>query len=88
MATSLCACGPGGKLQSFKAGDGKLEVKLPAVCEAFLTPVPSPEVTAKTDARVAFVKADAALDEANSRLESGGSCVRDQREAYAGKGEP
>lgn len=88
MATILCGCGPAGRLGSFQAGDGRLEVELPAVCEAFLQRVPVPPVTAKTDAHIAFIKVDAALDEANGRIENGGSCVRDQRELYAGKEKP
>jgi len=58
------------------------------VCDAFLQPVPRPPVTRKTDARVAYARSDDALDEANSRIQSGSECHRDERAAFAaGKGE-
>jgi hypothetical protein len=74
------------KLATFSAGDARLSVKLPAFCDAFLQPVPVPVVTAKTDARGAYVRTADALDGANDRLTVAGLCAGDQRQDYAGKG--
>lgn len=54
-------------------------------CDPILQPVPRPPVTRKTDARLAYLKSDAALEEANDRLTMGGECVRDERAAYSRK---
>ncbi|MGY4295356.1 hypothetical protein ACVWXN_003451 [Bradyrhizobium sp. i1.4.4] len=46
-------------------------------------------MTPKTDARIAYTRSDDALDEANSRIESGADCHRDERAMYAaGKDKP
>lgn len=79
---SLCAC----------AGANKdlpapLKVDLGAlrVCEDILKPVPRAAVTAQSDARVAFVKADAAAVVANGRIGRGRECVSDVRKLYGGE---
>ncbi|MGY3393422.1 hypothetical protein ACVWW6_006013 [Bradyrhizobium sp. USDA 3311] len=88
-ALLLTACQSGNSLATFGAGDGRLTVDLPAVCEAFLQPVPQPQVSRKTDGRVAYTRAADALDEANSRIENAAECHRDERAAYgAGKDKP
>lgn len=81
----LTACQGGSKLPAFAAGDGGLKVQLPDVCEGFLLPVPQPKVTRSTDARLAYIRAADALDEANVRISDGAECERDQRQAYVGK---
>lgn len=90
MALSLAGCTTGHQLADFQAGDVRLAVELPAVCDAFLQPVSPPAVTPRTDARVAFVKAAGALDEANTRIIDAASCHRDERVSYKanGKGKP
>lgn len=84
MAATLCACaGNSGEFASFQAGDARLAVALPSVCEAFLQPVKQPPVTKKTDARIAYVRAADGLDEADLRLILGADCLADQRKAYS-----
>lgn len=61
-------------------------MNLPATCEQILQAVPLPDVRPTDDARTAFMKDDAALLTANGRLAAGGNCVRDESQAYAGKG--
>jgi hypothetical protein len=82
----LCGCTAGHKLADFSAGDARLAVALPAVCEAFLQKVPMPAVTPKTDARLAYTRTADALDDANDRIGASGDCLRDQRQDYAGRG--
>jgi len=53
------------------------------VCERVLAPVKRPAVTATTDARVAFVKDDAALSIARGEIKNGRRCVADVRQRYA-----
>jgi hypothetical protein len=83
-ALLLSAC-TADKLASFSAGDVGLAVALPTECEAFLTRVPPPQVTTKTDARIAYTRSADALDEANDRLGGAADCSADQRRRYAGK---
>ncbi|MCK1501513.1 hypothetical protein [Bradyrhizobium sp. 188] len=46
-------------------------------------------MTRKTDARVAYTRSADALDEANTRIESGADCHREERAIYgAGKDKP
>jgi hypothetical protein len=45
-----------------------------------------PDVGPKDDARVAFVKDEAALITANERIVAGRDCIADERREYAGKG--
>lgn len=82
----LTGCASDGNVATFTAGDTRLAVNLPAVCEGFLQAVPAPAVTRKTDARVAVVRYAGALQEANFRLVSGRDCERDLRTGYMGKG--
>ena len=65
-----------------------LAVDLPDICEQILKPVPLPDIRPDDDARVAFMRDDAALLEANDRIVTGGNCLRDQRRGYGGKGGP
>jgi hypothetical protein len=77
------------KLATFQQGDTRLAVDLPAVCDAFLQKVPRPPVTHKTDARIAYTHSADALDEANTRIEDGADCHREERAMYgAGKDKP
>jgi hypothetical protein len=46
--------------------------------------VPLPAVKATDDARLAFLKDDAALVTANGRIGSGHNCVHDMRVRYGG----
>lgn len=62
-----------------------VDLKALAVCERVLAPVPLPVVTAATDARVAFIRDEAALITANGRLRTGRACVADVRQRYGGK---
>lgn len=80
MSLSGCA--------SFKAAElpAPLRASLPDICELILTPVDMPAVGPKDDARVAFMKDEAALIVANERIKGGQGCVRDMREDYAGNG--
>jgi hypothetical protein len=83
----LCGCAEGDKLADFSAGDAKLAVALPQVCEAFLQKVPQPVVTARTNARVAYTRAADGLDEADDRIGGAADCLRDQRQDYAAQKE-
>lgn len=58
---------------------------MPDICEQILKPVDLPDVLGD-DARVAFMKDDAALIVANGRIAGGRDCVRDMRNDYAGTG--
>lgn len=86
-ALLLTACTAGGKLSTWRAGDvpaGEPRA-LPAFCEDILKPVPVTKATAKTDARLAYVRAADERDEANDRLTVGSMCIRDERADYAGR---
>lgn len=54
-------------------------------CEQILNPVPLPAVKPTDDARAAFVRDEAALLTANSRLMAGRNCVMDLRGSYSRK---
>lgn len=76
MALVLCGC----------ASADKLPVLARAVptqtCEKILQPVPLPEVRPTDDARVAFMRDDAALITANGRIDAGRNCVAAVRKSY------
>lgn len=78
----LCGCA------SFRSADlpAPLKAVLPDICERILEPVDLPAVGPEDDARVAFMKDDAALIVANGRIAGGRACVRDMRDDYAGTG--
>jgi len=61
-----------------------LQVQVPDICERVLEPVGMPPVTPRDDARVAFMKDEAALITANERIKGGRACVQDMRSGYAG----
>ena len=79
----LTACQDSARLADFGAGDTKLAVNLPSVCEAFLQPVPVTKETPKSNAITAYTRAADERDQANDRLIVGGFCVHDQRMDYA-----
>lgn len=84
MALALCGCA--GLDKPFrKELPAPLKVALPDICELILTPVEMPAVGPKDDARVAFMKDEAALLVANERIKGGRACVRDMRQDYRGK---
>lgn len=79
---TLCGCA---NLPSLPA---ELARALPTeTCEQILEQVPLPEVSANDDARVAFMRDDAALITANARISAGRNCVADVRTSYAGSKE-
>lgn len=82
----LAACQSQGQLRSFAPGDAPagMPIKLPTICRAILQPVDKSKVTPKTDARAAYTRRDAEVDEANKRLKFGGECADDEAAAYAG----
>lgn len=84
MALALCGCA---SLDRFRKSElpAPLKVSMPDICELILTPVAMPDVGPKDDARVAFMKDEAALIVANERINGGRACVQDMREDYAGK---
>jgi hypothetical protein len=81
LAPALCGC------ETDRLGAPPLTVNLAAlkVCERILMPVTAPVVTAQTDARVAFLEADAALAIARGEIRNGRHCVADVRQRYGGK---
>lgn len=79
---ALCGCAS----VSNRPGTPSLRVDIPDTCERVLTPVPLPHVSADDDARVAFMRDEAALIAANSRISVGRACIKDVRERYAGAG--
>ena len=79
MAPLLCGCAHPNEL----TGTPPLAVEIPNTCERILKPVPLPKVTAKTDARGAFLADDAALITAHGEIESGRGCIADVRTRYA-----
>lgn len=54
------------------------------MCGELMADVPLPAVDARTDARVAFARDDAALIEAKKRLANGRGCVGEVRRRYQG----
>lgn len=76
---TLCGCAA----SSNPAGAPGLAVKAPVACERVLVPVELPAVKATDDARVAFVKDDAALIKARGVIARGRSCLAEQRALYA-----
>lgn len=60
-----------------------LAVALPTACERLLVKAPVPVIAPTDDARVAFVKDDAALLAANGTIGRGRSCFARQRQLYA-----
>jgi hypothetical protein len=78
LALPLCACAA-----DKSHGIPPLAVKMPSVCERLLPPIALPPIAATDDARVAFVKDDAALIKARAEIERGRHCVIEQRELYA-----
>lgn len=56
-------------------------------CEQILQEVPLPPVRLKDDARVAFMKDEAALITANGRIGAGRSCIADVRQKYHDTGQ-
>src|SRR5271163_631804 len=83
LATTLCSCA--GMPQPQLTAAPPLAVNLSALktCEQILRAVALPPANAKTDARVAFVKDDAALITARREIEQGRRCVADVRRRYA-----
>jgi hypothetical protein len=84
----LTGCQEGGKLASFQPGDAPPSAAPPSICDAFLQPVKVTQETHKSNAQAAYTRAADERDEANDRLTVGGFCVRDERQAYAGKEKP
>lgn len=60
-----------------------VDLKALETCEAILTPPELPAVTTKTDAVVAWMKDDAALQGAIGTIHVGRECVADVRGRYA-----
>jgi hypothetical protein len=82
LALLLCGCATVGKPVDARDAPSAA-VALPQACEKVLQRVPLPAVTPSDDARVAFLKDDAALITANGRIAAGRACVRDERQRYA-----
>ena len=80
----LTLCGCGAHTTSNPLDAPSAAVSLPATCEKILKQVPLPAIKPTDDARVAFLKDDAALITANGRIGAGHDCVADQRRRYAG----
>lgn len=76
MALGLSGC----------ANANKLPVLARAIptqaCEKILQPVPLPEVRPTDDARLAFMKDEAAIITANGRIDAGRDCVAAVRKSY------
>lgn len=77
-AILLCGCA---SLAS-REGAPPLTRALPDTCEKVLAAVPLPPVKPSDDARLAFLKDDAALITANGRISAGRNCVHDMRARY------
>ena len=78
--SSLCGCVSGGSLPA------PLVRAVPTEpCERILQPVPLPKIKPTDDARVAFMKDDAALITANGRIDAGRNCIADVRQSYSEK---
>lgn len=71
----LCGCGAKDSLPPLK-------VDLPDTCERALVEVSLPDVKPTDDARLAFIKDDAALITANAVIRRGRGCVADMRKLY------
>lgn len=80
MALSLCGCAAGNERLAPLARKIATEP-----CESILQPVPLPDVQPTDDARVAFMKDDAALITANGRIDAGRNCVSAVRKSYQEK---
>lgn len=80
MAASLCGCATAGK-----NAPSSLKVEIPDTCERILRTVPLPAVKPTDDARVAFIKDDAAVLAANGRIAAGRRCIADVRARLKGK---
>lgn len=79
LALSLCGCASDPKL-------AVLERSVPTEpCEKILQRVPLPIVRPTDDARLAFMKDEAALLSANQRIDAGRNCVADVRQSYGKK---
>lgn len=79
---ALCGCAS----QSAKLGGSTTPLNRALAtqpCEAILAPVPLPPVKPTDDARDAFIKDDAALLNANGRINAGRGCISDIRTDYA-----
>lgn len=78
----LCGCAT-----ADRAGTPPLTVDLAAlrICERLLLPLKAPAVTADTDARVAWLEADARLAVARGEILNGRNCIADVRRRYAGQ---
>jgi len=80
LALPLCACADINKPGATTPLDRAIPTQ---TCEAILTPVKLPIITKATDARIAFVKDDAALLTANGRITAGRNCIANVRTHYA-----
>lgn len=78
MALPLCGC------VTNPAGTLPLAIDLSALdtCARLLAPVALPKITAKTDARVAFVRDEAALITARNEIAIGRGCIVDVKQRY------
>ena len=83
MALLLCGCAHD---PNSLAGTPPLAVSQPTICERVLAPVALPPVKATDDARMAFLKDDAALITAHNEIEQGRGCIAEQRQLYAAAG--
>jgi hypothetical protein len=81
LALSLCGCA--GVPKDLPA---PLRAEIPDTCERQLANVPLPAIAPTDDARVAFLKDDAALITANGRITAGRECVVDLRRRYSSSG--
>jgi hypothetical protein len=86
----LIGCQSDQKLGSFVPGDRPegTPTKLPTVCRAFMQPVEKKAFTRHSDSVAAYLSRDAEVDEANARLEGGGSCLDDENAIYLGDKTP
>ena len=88
LSTFLCLLALTGCVTDQEAlmqGMPPLAVNLSAlsVCERILQPVQFPPVNAKTDARVAFVRDEAAIRIMQKNIINGRACIADVRRRYA-----
>lgn len=82
MAPAVCSCAE--KLAERK-GRAPLGTRIPATCERILKRVPMPPVAETDDARIAFMRDEAALITANGRIDAGRNCIADVRADLADK---
>lgn len=82
LAPLLCGCAGSSVLRE---GIAPKVVNLSALdtCTRILAPVALPNVTATTDARVAFARDDAALIIARGEIAHGRDCIADVKNRYA-----